>query len=298
MPRSFTISSNEILEALTDPLNQMVSAVKNALEQTPPELGADIAERGMMLTGGGALLRDLDRLLAEETGLPVLVAEDPLTCVVRGCGMALERMERLGSHLHLRVTALSRARLALDARAAMSLGTIDRTPPPFFRQGPSALTKLVFFSALALFLMVADTRFAFAQPLRAALATVLLPVQRACCVPVQMWQGGGDYLRGLSARWPAKTRRARELARQAETAAAPSNWRSENARLRALLDLRPALHVRSLAGRGAVRGRRPVLAQGVHRPRRDPGRGAGRAGDQPGRRARPGDAGLPAESRR
>ena len=96
VPRAFTISSNEILEALTDPLNQMVSQVKNALEQTPPELGADIAERGMMLTGGGALLRDLDRLLAEETGLPVLVAEDPLTCVVRGCGMALERMDRLG----------------------------------------------------------------------------------------------------------------------------------------------------------------------------------------------------------
>jgi len=97
VPRSFTISSNEILEALTDPLNNIVSAVKTALEQTPPELGADIAERGMMLTGGGALLRDLDRLLAEETGLPVLVAEDPLTCVARGCGMALERMDRLGS---------------------------------------------------------------------------------------------------------------------------------------------------------------------------------------------------------
>src|SRR6188508_798405 len=97
VPRSFTVSSNEILEALTDPLNRIVSSVKSALEQTPPELGADIAERGMMLTGGGALLRDLDRLLAEETGLPVLVAEDPLTCVVRGCGMALERMERLGS---------------------------------------------------------------------------------------------------------------------------------------------------------------------------------------------------------
>ena len=97
IPRSFTISSNEILEALTDPLNQIVSSVKIALEQTPPELGADIAERGMMLTGGGALLRDLDRLLAEETGLPVLVAEDPLTCVVRGSGMALERMDKLGS---------------------------------------------------------------------------------------------------------------------------------------------------------------------------------------------------------
>jgi rod shape-determining protein MreB len=97
VPRSFTISSNEILEALTEPLNNIVSEVKKALEETPPELGADIAERGMMLTGGGALLRDLERLLAEETGLPVLVAEEPLTCVVRGCGLALERMERLGN---------------------------------------------------------------------------------------------------------------------------------------------------------------------------------------------------------
>ena len=74
-----------------------MSSVKIALEQTPPELGADIAESGMILTGGGALLSDLDRLLAEETGLPVLVAEDPLTCVVRGSGMALERMDKLGS---------------------------------------------------------------------------------------------------------------------------------------------------------------------------------------------------------
>ena len=97
IPRSFTISSNEILEALTDPLNNIVSAVKSALEQTPPELGADIAEKGMVLTGGGALLRDLDRLMMEETGLPVIVAEDPLTCVVRGSGRALEEMDRLYS---------------------------------------------------------------------------------------------------------------------------------------------------------------------------------------------------------
>ena len=69
--------------------------MKSALERTPPELGADIAEKGMVLTGGGALLRDLDRLLMEETGLPVIVAEDPLTCVVRGCGQALEQMEKL-----------------------------------------------------------------------------------------------------------------------------------------------------------------------------------------------------------
>ena len=97
VPRSFTISSNEVLEALPEPLNQIVSAVKNALEQTPPELGADIADRGMMLTGGGALLRDIDRLLAEETGLPVLVAEDPLSCVVRGCGLALNSLDHTGS---------------------------------------------------------------------------------------------------------------------------------------------------------------------------------------------------------
>ena len=97
IPRSFTISSNEILEALTEPLNSIVSAVKTALEQTPPELAADIAEKGMVITGGGALLRDIDRLLMEETGLPVIVAEDPLTCVVRGSGKALEKIERLAS---------------------------------------------------------------------------------------------------------------------------------------------------------------------------------------------------------
>jgi rod shape-determining protein MreB len=97
VPRSFTISSNEILEALADPVNQIVSAVKVALEKIPPELANDIADRGIVLTGGGALLRDIDRLLMEETGLPVIVAEDPLTCVVRGTGMALEQIDRLGS---------------------------------------------------------------------------------------------------------------------------------------------------------------------------------------------------------
>ena len=74
---------------------EIVKMVKKALEQTPPELGADIAVRGLMLTGGGALLKDLDRLLMEETGLPVVVADDPLSCVVRGCGIALEGIGKI-----------------------------------------------------------------------------------------------------------------------------------------------------------------------------------------------------------
>lgn len=94
VPRSFTLNSDEILESLQDPLAAIVQAVKSALEQSPPELAADIAESGIVLTGGGALLRDLDRLISEETGLPVIVADDPLTCVARGGGIAMERMDR------------------------------------------------------------------------------------------------------------------------------------------------------------------------------------------------------------
>jgi rod shape-determining protein MreB len=94
VPRSFTLNSDEILEALHEPLMGIVQAVKRALEQAPPELAADIAETGIVLTGGGAMLRDIDRLISDETGLPVLVAEDPLTCVARGGGKALEIMDR------------------------------------------------------------------------------------------------------------------------------------------------------------------------------------------------------------
>ena len=95
VPRSFTLNSNEVLEALQESLATIVQAVKSALEQSPPELASDIAERGLVLTGGGgALLRDLDKLLAQETGLPVIVAEEPLTCVARGGGRALEMMDR------------------------------------------------------------------------------------------------------------------------------------------------------------------------------------------------------------
>jgi rod shape-determining protein MreB len=96
MSRALTLSSNEIYEAISDPLDSIVQAIKQALEQTPPELSADIGDKGMVVAGGGALMRDVDRRLMEDTGLPVVIADDPLTCVARGCGRALEEMDVLG----------------------------------------------------------------------------------------------------------------------------------------------------------------------------------------------------------
>ena len=97
IPQSFTVSTTEMLEALAEPLNWLITAIKISLEKTPPELSSDIADRGIVLTGGGALLKDLDKMISEETGIPVILADEPLTCVVRGCGMALERLEGLAS---------------------------------------------------------------------------------------------------------------------------------------------------------------------------------------------------------
>ena len=93
VPKMITLNNNEVLEALSEALTSIVGAVKMALEQTPPELCADVAETGIVLTGGGALLRGLDKLLMDETGLPVIIADDPLTCVARGGGRALEMMD-------------------------------------------------------------------------------------------------------------------------------------------------------------------------------------------------------------
>ena len=96
MSRSLFITSEEMYEAISDALDQIVHAIREALEHTPPELSADIGERGMVIAGGGALLRDMDRRLMQDTALPVVIADDPLTCVARGCGRALEEMHILG----------------------------------------------------------------------------------------------------------------------------------------------------------------------------------------------------------
>ena len=129
----------------------------------------------------------------------------------------------------------------------MSIGTIDRTPPPFFRQGPSALTKLILFSALALFLMVADNRFMIARQLRAVLATALYYPQQALLVPVQAIEGVGSYFMGLKTALANEEAFRTALALQSERALRVEQLLIENMRLRALLDLRPGLTVRSQA---------------------------------------------------
>ena len=129
----------------------------------------------------------------------------------------------------------------------MALGTLDRTPPPFFRQGPSALTKLCFCSALAVFLMAADARFHLTQPIRATAATMLYPLQRALLVPVEAVGDARTWFAGLSSATAGEQAARQALAKQSERAMRVDQLLQENARLRALLELRPGLSVRSQA---------------------------------------------------
>ena len=94
IPKTINVSSDEIRQALKDPVNSIVEAVKHALEKTPPELAADILERGIILAGGGSLLRGIDQIIRERTNIPVNVAEDPLLSIVKGTGMVLENLKK------------------------------------------------------------------------------------------------------------------------------------------------------------------------------------------------------------
>lgn len=99
LPRNVTITSTQIEEAMKESIEKIVEIIKITLEKTPPELAADIMEKGIVLAGGGALIKNLDKLISSETGMPVYVAEEPLDCVVRGAGKTLEDIERLGKVL-------------------------------------------------------------------------------------------------------------------------------------------------------------------------------------------------------
>ncbi|MCK4891107.1 MAG: rod shape-determining protein MreB, partial [Candidatus Pacebacteria bacterium] len=93
LPKTIKISSNEITEAIQDELEEIVKTVKNVLQETPPELSSDVIDRGMVLSGGGALLKNLDKLLSQSTGVPCYVADDPLLCVVKGTGSVLDNLD-------------------------------------------------------------------------------------------------------------------------------------------------------------------------------------------------------------
>jgi rod shape-determining protein MreB len=93
LPKTIRISSNEITEAMQDELREIINAIKKVLQETPPELAADVMDKGMVLSGGGALLRNMDQLITKTIGVPCYVAEDPLLCVVKGTGIALDNLE-------------------------------------------------------------------------------------------------------------------------------------------------------------------------------------------------------------
>jgi len=95
LPKTLRITASEIQRAVSDPVNQIIEAIKSTLERTPPELAADIMDRGIVITGGGSLLRDFDKLVSSETGMPVHMAEEPLLTVVRGTGLVLDDPKHL-----------------------------------------------------------------------------------------------------------------------------------------------------------------------------------------------------------
>ncbi len=152
----------------------------------------------------------------------------------------------------------------------MPLGTLDRNPPPLFREGPSALTKLAFCAALAVFLMVADARFNVTAPARAGLALALHPMQRVLLIPVDAWEQAGDYSRGMERATEAENQARRQLAEQAVILSRANQLQAENQRLRSLLDLRQALPVTGLAAEVLYEApdpfsRRIVIDRGSHR---------------------------------
>jgi rod shape-determining protein MreC len=145
----------------------------------------------------------------------------------------------------------------------MPLATLDRTPPAFFKQGPSAFTRLMFFSALAILLMVADARWKMTQPLRVVAATLLQPVQSVLLAPVRAWEMAGHYVAGVEEARALQARSQQQLAAQAERVTRMVQLERENEALRALLALRPRIEVDTLAAEVLYDARDPYTRKVV-----------------------------------
>src|SRR3989344_2978673 len=114
LPKTIQISTNEVVEAIQDELREIIKAIRSVLQETPPELAADIIDKGMVMTGGTALLKNLDKLIGQSTGVPAYVAEDAILCVVKGTGVALDNLESYKKNIHIKIPAFGRVFIFLD----------------------------------------------------------------------------------------------------------------------------------------------------------------------------------------
>ena len=229
VPRTFTVHSNEILEALSEPLNQIVVAVKNALEKTPPELGADIAEHGLMLTGGGALLRDLDQLLKEETGLPLKTwtssappsrqakhFQDCSRGTVPGAFFCFNRRQGSLGHLFM-----------------------EYGPPPLFRQGISARARFLFFVLICVILILVDGRLRSLDNFRSAVISFTTPMVHVATLPITLLGEGEGYFISKVKLKTANDQLLEENQKLSLEVARLREMREENERLRQLVNAVP-----------------------------------------------------------
>ena len=187
VPRAQILTSQEVHQALSECLGGIVSAIKTALEQTPPELGADVADKGLVVSGGGALLRDIDRMLTEQTGLPIIIAEDPLTTARSGA--RLRPRADGGGTARRCLRPRSKSRLVVAAQAVHD----HRLREPYPLRSPSPFARLVLLAALSTLLMVLDHRGHYLDRLRSTTMVIIRPIYAVAGLPAGVIEAVGDF---------------------------------------------------------------------------------------------------------